>query len=130
MLDFNSCCERSSKVCFFWRLDLQLSDAEGSVELIADFAGDDVLFSRGGFEPFDQGAAFEIGEDGVELVDDFFKFGEEVFLLRDRLIGPAGAFGLGLAAWPIKVVTGRPSRGEEGGFGCAGCAVPLGRSCS
>ncbi len=71
---------------FLRRLDLQLGDAERAVEVIANFAGDDVLLTRGGFEAFDQRAAFEIGEDGVELVDDFFEFGEQIFLLCDCLI--------------------------------------------
>ncbi len=94
---------------FLRSLDVQLGDAERFVELVADFAGDDVLFSRGGFEPFDQCAAFEIGEDRVKLVGDFFEFGEQIFLLRDRLIDLL----IGGGVWICRLAHHRGNRQTE-----------------
>ena len=51
-------------------------------DVVVDSAGDRVLLARRRLEPFDQRAAFEIGEHRVELVGDLFELGQQIALLE------------------------------------------------
>ena len=80
-LPFASCSASSSSTFGGGRGDPGLGHAEGVADLVADPAGDLVLQPRGGLEPLDQRAPFEVGEHAVELVGDLLELGQQVLLL-------------------------------------------------
>ena len=59
--------------------------------------------ARGGLESFDERAAFEVGEDRVELVGYLLELGQQIALLGDGFVDGflRGLLGLVLhRAWP------------------------------
>ena len=99
------------------RGDLRHGHAEGVADLVAIRPPISYCMPRGGLEPLDQRAPFEVGEHAVELVGDLLELGQQVLLLGDRLVHlllGGAATALPRLALPASVVTGSVSRGWLG----------------
>ena len=95
-------------------------DAEGVADLVADPAGDLVLEPRGGLEPLDQRAPFQVGQDAVQLVGDLLELGQQVLLLARR--PPPSSPRRGSGGSPRSLLLPRPASSPAA---CRGVLSPL-----